>query len=224
MTDSAMSRTIPHAALLVVDIQYDFLPDGALAIADGDQLLEPIGSLMNAGRFATIVATQDWHPAGHISFASSHPGHRPYDAIALYGREQVLWPDHCVAGSDGARLHAGLPWELAEAIIRKGNEPEVDSYSAFRNNWNREGRRPTTGLGGYLRDRGIETVFLCGLARDYCVKWSAEDALELGFTTHVLWDLTRPVDASADDETQSSLAARGVHIVDSGRIDAIAAG
>ncbi|WP_435099709.1 bifunctional nicotinamidase/pyrazinamidase [Arhodomonas sp. AD133] len=204
-----------RAALIVVDMQPDFMEGGALATVGGSEVVEPIGRLMAAGRFQHIAATQDWHPAGHISFASSHEGREPFEVIELYGHDQVLWPDHCVQGSTGAALHERLPWDRAAVIVRKGEDPAVDSYSGFRNNWNADGERPATGLAGYLRDRGVHDVFLCGLARDFCVKWSAEDAAEAGFNTYVLWDLTRPVDTSNDDGVRSDLTDAGVHVTDS---------
>jgi nicotinamidase/pyrazinamidase len=132
--------------------------------------------------------------------------------IDLYGHEQVLWPDHCVQATAGASLHPGLPREWVDAIIRKGNDPAVDSYSAFRNNWNRWGDRPPTGLGGYLRERGITHVIVSGLARDYCVKWTAEDAAGAGFKVRFLWDLTRPVESKSDERVFEELRAKGVEI------------
>jgi nicotinamidase/pyrazinamidase len=203
----------PTTALLVVDLQPDFLPGGALAVGGGDEVLEPIRDLMERAPFGLCVATQDWHPPGHISFASSHPGREPLDVIELYGREQVLWPDHCVQGTPGAELHRAMPWHRVSAIIRKGVDPRVDSYSTFRNNWDPDGRRPPTGLTGYLMERGITDVVICGLARDYCVKWSAEDAAEAGFRTFVVWELSRPVDPAADDDVLRALIRAGVKIV-----------
>jgi len=202
------------AALLAVDIQPDFLPGGALAVAEGDALLEPLRRLVVSGRFPLVVATQDWHPPGHISFASSHPDRTPFEVIELYGRPQTLWPDHCVQGSPGAALHPSLPREPLAAIVRKGADPRVDSYSAFRNNWDADGERPRTGLAGYLRERGVEEVWLAGLARDFCVLWSAEDAADDGFRTHVLWDLTRPVDPTSDERVRRTLESKGVVIVE----------
>jgi nicotinamidase/pyrazinamidase len=202
-----------RSVLLVVDLQPDFLPGGALAVAGGDAILAPIAALMNGDLFPLVVATQDWHPRGHVSFASSHAGRQPFDRISLYGHEQVLWPDHCVQGTPGAELRAGLPWERAAAIVRKGADRGVDSYSAFRNNWNATGRRPATGLAGYLSERGVRDVYLCGLARDYCVAWSSEDAVAAGFRTFVLWDLTRPVDPAADDAVLRSLQGVGATVV-----------
>jgi len=214
MEASAVRRE--HTALLVVDIQPDFLPGGALAVAGGDEILAPIRDLLGRGGFEVCVATQDWHPRGHISFASSHPGHQPFDVIELYGHEQVLWPDHCVQGTPGAALHEALPREPFALIVRKGADPLTDSYSTFRNNWNPRGERPALGLAGYLRERGITDVYLCGLARDYCVKWSGEDAAAAGFRVTVLWDLTRPVDPRSDADVRRDLERAGVHIDDSG--------
>ncbi len=202
-----------RTALVVVDLQPDFMPGGALPVVEGDQLVSPIRDLLMSGRFDVVVATQDWHPRGHISFASSHPGTAPYDSITLYGHEQVLWPDHCVQGTAGAALHEGLPLEWVDAIIRKGNDPAVDSYSGFRNNWNVMGDRPPTGLAGLLKERGMTHVLICGLARDYCVKWTAEDAADAGFKVRLLWDLTRPVDPTSDDRVREALIAKGVAIV-----------
>lgn len=205
-----------RSALLVVDIQPDFLPGGALPVEQGNEILDPVADLMRSDRFGLRVATQDWHPPDHISFASRHQGKAPYDRIELYGHEQILWPDHCIQGTPGAELRRGLPWERVDAVIRKATDPVVDSYSAFRNNWNAAGERPATGLGGYLRDRGIEAVFICGLARDFCVKWSAEDAVAAGFRAHVLWGLTRAIYPEKDEENERSLRALGVEILKSG--------
>jgi nicotinamidase/pyrazinamidase len=203
---------LDRAALLVVDLQIDFLPRGALAVADGDALLAPIGELVASGRFPIVVATQDWHPRGHVSFASSHPGCKPFETITLYGEPQVLWPDHCVAGSSGAALHPSIPTERIRAIIRKGTDRDADSYSGFRNNPNAAHERRPTGLGGFLTDCGVRDVYVCGLARDYCVNWTALDAADLGFATTVLWDLTRPVSAASDAAIERDLRARGVAI------------
>lgn len=201
------------AALLVVDMQPDFMPGGALAIDEGDVIVAPIARLMSEGPFWIQVITQDWHPPGHISFASSHPGHQPMDTIELYGHDQVLWPDHCVQGTPGARVHKDIPIDRALAILRKASEATVDTYSAFRNNWNEQGQRPTTGLAGYLRERAVSDVYICGLARDVCVQWSVEDAIEAGFSAHVLWDLTRSVDPGNDDAVRDNLAGRGAEIL-----------
>jgi nicotinamidase/pyrazinamidase len=201
-----------RTALIVVDLQPDFMPGGALAVAEGDEIVAPIRDLVMSGRFDVVVATQDWHPPNHVSFASHHAGKKPFDVIELYGHEQVLWPDHCVQGTLGAALHAGMPRDWVDAIMRKGNDPAVDSYSGFRNNWNRWGDRPPTGLGGYLRERGVTHVVICGLARDYCVTWTAEDAADAGFHVQVLWDLTRAVDPASDERVLRELGAKGVEV------------
>lgn len=210
-----MSTPGERSALIVVDVQPDFMEGGALAAEHGSQVVQPIAELMDSDRFGLVVATQDWHPPGHISFASIHAGREPFDTIDLYGHEQVLWPDHCVQGSKGAALHSDLPLTRLSAIIRKGDDPAVDSYSGFRNNWNADGERPPTGLAGYLRERGIDTVYVCGLARDFCVKWTAEDAAAAGFRTRVLWELTRPVDSGADDSVAAAFKEAGVEIAES---------
>jgi nicotinamidase/pyrazinamidase len=214
MTPSHPTSERDRSVLLLVDIQPDFMPGGALPVAEGDRILAPLRALMESGRFRHFAATQDWHPPGHISFASSHSGKKPFDIIELYAHPQTLWPDHCVQGTAGANLHPGLPWEKVSVIVRKGMEPDTDSYSGFRNNVNPAGARPSTGLAGYLKDRGIDTVFCCGLARDFCVKWTAEDAAQAGFTTCFLWDLTRPVDPGSDARVRAELEQRGVKIVD----------
>ena len=206
---------LDRAALLLVDVQIDFLPHGALGVADGDAILAPIRELLAAERFPTVVATQDWHPPQHVSFASSHPGHAPFETITLYGEPQVLWPDHCVAGTAGAALHPSLPTERIRAIIRKGTDRDADSYSGFRNNPNAAHERRPTGLRGFLADCGVRDVYVCGLARDYCVNWTALDAAELGFATTVLWDLTRPVSAASDAAVERGLRARAVAIKNS---------
>jgi len=200
-------------ALLIMDIQPDFLPGGALAVGDGDAILDPIRRLLQDDPFGLYVATQDWHPRGHVSFASSHPGRAPLEVIDVHGHEQTLWPDHCVQGTPGAALHSALAWDRVSAIIRKGADARTDSYSAFRNNWDPAGERPPTGLAGYLRERGIRTVVLCGLARDFCVKWSAEDAAAAGFETVVLWDVTRPVNPRSDDAVREALEDAGVGVI-----------
>ena len=203
-----------HAALLVVDMQPDFMPGGALAVDGGDELVEPIAALVNSDRFAHRVATQDWHPAGHVSFASTHEGRQPFDRIDLYGHEQVLWPDHCVQGSAGAALHDDLPLDRFDMIQRKGMRPDVDSYSGFSENWNPAGDRSPTGLGGWLRERGVTDVVVCGLARDVCVTWTAEDAVQSGFRAWFLWDLSRSVNPGGDEALRQRLTDAGVTLVD----------
>jgi len=213
MTDAPIDIDREKTALLLVDLQPDFMPGGALPVPGGEGILAPIRALMDRDLFGLYVATQDWHPPGHASFASSHPGRQPFAVIELHGKPQILWPDHCLQGSKGAALHPAIPWDRIAVIVRKGMERAVDSYSGFRNNWNAEGQRPRTGLAGYLRERGIERVFLCGLARDLCVKWTAEDAREAGFQTNLLWDLSRPVDPAADDRVRADLTALGIGIL-----------
>jgi nicotinamidase/pyrazinamidase len=217
-----MNETIDRdrTALLLVDIQPDFMPGGALAVAGGDEILAPVKALMEQDLFGLYVATQDWHPAGHVSFASSHEGREPFESIELYGHPQTLWPDHCVQGTPGAALHPDLPQEPIAAVIRKGMAPASDSYSGFRNNWNPAGERPSTGLAGSLKERGVRDVVVCGLARDVCVKWTAEDAAEAGFGVTLLWDLTRAVDPASDDQVRTELENAGVRVIETAELGA----
>ncbi|HEX9400517.1 MAG TPA: nicotinamidase [Anaeromyxobacter sp.] len=203
-------------ALLVVDLQHDFLPGGALAVAEGDAIVAPVAALAPA--FETVVATQDWHPPGHVSFASSHPGRRPFEALALPQGPQELWPDHCVRGTRGAALHPALPDAALTLLLRKGTRLEVDSYSAFRENLGPDGRRPTTGLGAWLKARGVRRVFVCGLARDFCVRASAVDAAAEGLDTVVLDDLTRAVFPDRRADTDAALSAAGVRMARSAEL------
>ena len=175
-------------ALLVVDVQNDFCTGGALAVPGGEAVVPGINRLWD--RYACKVLTQDWHPPGHASFASSHEGKQPFDTGRLDYGEQVLWPDHCVQGTPGAAFHAALQTAGADLVLRKGFRPGIDSYSAFFEN----DRRTPTGLAGYLRERGVERVVLTGLATDFCVGFSALDALAAGFETVVLEDLCRGLD------------------------------
>ena len=175
-------------ALIVIDVQNDFCPGGALAVAEGDQIVAGINALMP--EFDAVVLTQDWHPAGHSSFASSHAGKSPYDMVDMPYGPQVLWPDHCIQGSDGAALHSELDQDRADMIIRKGMNPLVDSYSAFFEN----DHTTPTGLEGYLRTRGIDRLVIVGLALDYCVNFSAVDAAKLGFGVEVRQDFCRAID------------------------------
>lgn len=198
------------AALILVDVQPDFMPGGALACHHGDAIIEGIDRLLRQRRFRHVVATQDWHPRGHVSFASAHPGHAPFEQIDLYGQPQTLWPDHCVQDTPGAQLHPAIDWSALDAVIRKGTDPEVDSYSGFRENHDPLGNRPPTGLAGWLRERGVQEVFVCGLARDVCVLWTVQDALPLGFRAHMLWELTRPVTPASDAATRDAIRASGV--------------
>jgi nicotinamidase/pyrazinamidase len=174
--------------LLVVDVQNDFCPGGALGVPAGDMIVPMVNRL--ASRFAHVILTQDWHPPQHLSFASSHPGKRPFETIeASYG-EQILWPDHCVQGEPGAAFRADLEIPHAELVLRKGFRREIDSYSAFREN----DRRTPTGLAGYLRERGFERLTLCGLATDFCVLFSALDARAAGFAVNVATGACRGID------------------------------
>ncbi len=202
--------------LLIVDVQNDFCPGGALAVPDGDAVVPVINAL--GVRFAHRLLTQDWHPAGHLSFASSHAGKSPFATTTLAYGEQVLWPDHCVQNTPGSELHDALPWAKVDAIIRKGTDPAVDSYSGFRNNWNADGQRPSTGLAGLFRERGMRRIYACGLARDYCVSWSALDAADLGFESYFIWDLTRPVDPQSDETVAGQLRECGVRIIESSEL------
>lgn len=175
-------------ALIVVDIQYDFLPGGSLAVAGGDEIIEPINAM--AGRFRNVVLTQDWHPAGHISFASSHAGMQPFQTLELPYGQQVLWPDHCVIGTKGAEFSVALDIPHSQAVIRKGFRETIDSYSGFLEN----DQTTQTGMAGYLRERGFKRLFICGLATDYCVAWTAEDGIDAGFECIVVEDATRAID------------------------------
>ena len=174
-------------ALLVVDVQNDFLPGGALAVPDGDAVIAPVNRL--AALAPHVIVTQDWHTPGHASFADSHD-RAPFETVQLGYGEQVLWPEHCVQGTPGADLAPSLDLRRAELLIRKGHQPGVDSYSAFKE----ADRQTRTGLGGYLRERGLSRLFLCGLATDFCVLWSALDAREAGFETVVIADAVRGID------------------------------
>lgn len=175
-------------ALIVIDVQNDFCPGGALAVERGDEIVQPINALMAS--FDAVVLTQDWHPAGHSSFASTHDGKAPFDMIEMPYGPQVLWPDHCVQGSPGANFHPDLEVDRAELIIRKGFRPDIDSYSAFFEN----DHQTPTGLEGYLRTRGIDRLTMVGLATDFCVNFSAVDAAKLGFPVTVRQDLCRAID------------------------------
>lgn len=204
-------------ALIVVDLQHDFLPGGALAVADGDAIVEPIARLAPA--FGTVVATQDWHPRGHVSFASAHAGRRPFETAALPQGPQELWPDHCVQGTRGAALHDGVPDAAVTLVLRKGTRREVDSYSAFRENVGPDGGRPTTGLGAWLAARGVRRVFVVGLARDFCVRATAVDAVAEGLEAVVLDDLTRAVFPERSAETDAALARAGVERATAGDLE-----
>jgi nicotinamidase/pyrazinamidase len=203
-----------RAALILVDVQPDFMPGGALACHEGDAVVPGIDRLLRRRLFRHVAATQDWHPAGHASFASAHPGAAPFQRIELHGHPQTLWPDHCVQGTPGAALHPAVDWSAADLILRKGSNPQVDSYSGFRENHGPHGARPSTGLAGWLRERGVDEVFVCGLARDVCVLWTAQDAVALGFRATLLWDLTRPVAPGGDAAVREALHAAGIAIAE----------
>jgi nicotinamidase/pyrazinamidase len=192
--------------LIVVDVQNDFCPGGALAVPHGDEVVPLVNRL--AARFRNVVLTQDWHPSGHLSFASSHPGKRPYETIAAPYGPQVLWPDHCVQGTPGAAFHPALDIPHAALVVRKGLHRDIDSYSAFYEN----DRTTPTGLVGYLRERGLTRVFLAGLAFDFCVRYSAEDARREGFAVFVIEDACRGIDIQGSvAATHASFAAAGVN-------------
>jgi len=180
-------------ALLIIDVQYDFLPGGALAVKEGDQIIPVINELQK--KFDFIVATQDWHPSGHGSFAANHQGKNPGDFVQLGNVDQVLWPVHCVQGSPGAEFHQDLDQTKWKRIIQKGTNPYVDSYSGFFDN----DRRENTGLSRYLKENGIEEVVVTGLATDYCVKFTVLDAIKEGFEATVLTDATKAVNLSPQD-------------------------
>ncbi|MGJ5074130.1 bifunctional nicotinamidase/pyrazinamidase [Bradyrhizobium oligotrophicum] len=174
--------------LLIIDVQNDFCPGGALAVADGDAVVPVINRLSRM--FDHVVLTQDWHPAGHSSFASSHPGKAPFESVTMPYGPQTLWPDHCIQGTPGAAFHAGLATDKAQLIIRKGFRAAIDSYSAFFEN----DKTTPTGLAGYLRERGLKRVFLVGLATDFCVHYSAVDARRLGFAAIIVDNACRGID------------------------------
>jgi nicotinamidase/pyrazinamidase len=191
--------------LIVVDVQNDFCPRGALAVPRGDEVVPVVNGL--ATRFRNVVLTQDWHPRGHLSFASSHPGKKPFETIAATYGPQVLWPDHCVQGTPGAAFHDALDIPHAALIVRKGTDRAIDSYSALYEN----DRTTPTGLTGYLRERGFSRVFLAGLALDFCVRYSAEDARREGFAVFVVEDGCRGIDVEGSvAATRASFAALGI--------------
>jgi nicotinamidase-related amidase len=192
-------------ALVVVDVQNDFCPGGALPVAGGDAVVPVVNRLMS--RFRHAVLTQDWHPPGHVSFASSHPGTRPHDGIELAYGKQLLWPDHCVRGTDGAAFHPALSTASAELVVRKGFRRELDSYSAFFEN----DKATPTGLAGYLRARGLTDLYFAGLATDFCVRDSALDAARLGFSVHVVEEGCRGIDIDGSLEAAwQAMASSGV--------------
>ena len=197
-------------ALIVIDVQNDFCPGGALAVPGGDEVVEPINRLIE--RYENVVLTQDWHPPGHSSFASSHAGASPFSAVDMPYGAQTLWPDHCVQGTPGAEFHPGLAWQKAQLIVRKGLRSPIDSYSAFFEN----DRATTTGLAGYLRERGLTRLVLAGLATDFCVAFSALDAARLGFRTTVVTDASRAIDLNGSlAQAERQMQAAGVTLAES---------
>jgi nicotinamidase/pyrazinamidase len=200
--------TAPGSALIVIDVQNDFCPGGALAVPGGDAIIPALNRLIAASDL--VVVTQDWHPRGHGSFASAHPGRQPFDIITVAYGPQTLWPDHCVQGTPGAAFHAALDATPAALVVRKGMRREVDSYSAFFEN----DRRTATGLDGWLRARGVDRVLLCGLAYDFCVAYSALDAARLGFATAVVENACAAIDLDGSRATQQgAMRAAGVSLL-----------
>ncbi len=198
-------------ALLLIDIQNDFMPGGALAVKEGDQIIPVVNALQE--KFELVIATQDWHPQNHGSFAANHAGKNIGEIIELNGLPQILWPVHCVQNSPGAAFHPGLNTKKIKHTIVKGTDPGIDSYSGFFDN----GHKKATGLEEYLKQKGVDSVSLCGLATDYCVKFSALDAAELGFKTTLIRDACRGVELSPGDTEQAicEMKATGVQITDS---------
>ncbi len=204
----------PGKALILTDIQNDFLPGGALAVPEGDAVIPVANRLQEA--FPLVLATQDWHPAGHLSFAINHPGKKEYEQIDLFGLPQTLWPPHCVQGTTGAALSGALKQAKIAKIFQKGTDPAIDSYSGFFDN----GHRKATGLGDWLTQQGIEEVYLCGLATDYCVKFSALDAVRLGFRTFLIPEACRGINLRPDDSDRAvdEMRRAGVTVVESSRL------
>jgi nicotinamidase/pyrazinamidase len=201
------------AALIVVDVQNCFVPGGTLPVGKGDEVVPIINKLGQA--FENVVVTQDWHTPGHASFASTHGGKKPFESVKLPYGQQVLWPDHCVQGTDDAALHKDLKLPHAQLVLRKGFHKDVDSYSAFEE----ADRKTSTGLAGYLKQRGIKSVFVTGLATDFCVAWTAMDALKLGFTTYVVEDATRAIDLNGSlAAAWKQMSAKGVRRIQSADI------
>lgn len=203
-----------RAALIVVDVQNCFVPGGTLAVPNGDEVVPVINRIATA--FQNVVITQDWHTPGHASFASAHAGKKPFETVKLSYGDQVLWPDHCVRGTDDAALHKDLKVPQAQVILRKGFHQNVDSYSAFEE----ADRKTATGLAGYLKERGIKTVFVTGLATDFCVAWTALDAKRLGFETYVVEDACRGIDLNGSVAAAwKNMKTKGVKRIQSSDLD-----
>lgn len=196
-------------ALIVVDIQNDFTSKGSLPVPNGEDIIDTVNQLQL--KFDLVVATQDWHPATHKSFASNHENRKPFDKILLHGLEQVLWPDHCVQGTAGAEFHPELHMEKIEAIFRKGMDSEIDSYSGFYDN----GHRKITGLSGYLKERHVKSVYVCGLAGDLCVYFTTKDAIKEGFKTFLIEDATRSISEEGFEKAKADLKKIGGEVVKS---------
>lgn len=194
-------------ALIIVDVQNDFMPAGSLAVPHGDAVVGVINRI--AGKFDLVAATQDWHPPQHKSFASNHKGGKPFEAIDLNGIPQTLWPDHCVQGTSGAKFHPQLDMRPVEAIFRKGVDPKTDSYSAFYDNQ----RRRSTGLAGYLREKGVTEIYCCGVAGDICVYYTLNDALRLGFSAVLIEDASRPLDQKNYEAAKNDIRQHGGRII-----------
>lgn len=210
-----MPKPQPDDVLILVDMQNDFCPGGALGVPEGDAIVPLVNRL--AEQFDHIILTQDWHPAGHHSFASSHPGRQPFETITVAYGQQVLWPDHCIQGSEGAAFHPALDVPRAELVLRKGFRREIDSYSIFREN----DRQTRTGLDAYLRERGLRRLFLAGLALDFCVAWSALDGRAAGYEVVVLEDACRAIDLDGSlERARRDMIAAGVLLTVSDKVAA----
>jgi nicotinamidase/pyrazinamidase len=203
-------------ALLLIDIQNGFCPGGNLPVPEGDMIVPLANALIASGHYDLIVASQDWHPANHGSFASMHPGKQPFEMGMLSGKQQVMWPDHCVQGTHDAEFHADLAIDRVDYIQKKGENPEVDSYSAFRDN----DQASTTGLATYLKERGVTELDIAGLATDFCVKFSALDAVEMlpGVTTRFIQDASRGIDPQTVEAAIAEMQSHGVHVITSSTI------
>ena len=198
-------------ALILIDIQNDFIPGGSLEVPHGDEIIPVVNELQD--KFDLVVATQDWHPQNHVSFASNHDGKEPFDEIELDDIEQILWPDHCVQNSEGAEFHPDLKTKKVEAIIRKGMDPKIDSYSGFYDN----GHKKSTGLAGYLREKNVDELYFAGLAADVCVYFSIKDALNEGFSVTLIEDATRAIDNDKFVEMKKELQEKGMKVIQSNK-------
>ena len=195
--------------LLIIDVQNDFMPSGSLPVANGDTIVPTINSIQH--KFDLVIATQDWHPVNHVSFASNHKGKSNFDVIEIHGQPQTLWPNHCVQGTEGAKFHPDLNTEKFEAIFRKGTDTSIDSYSAFFDN----GHLKSTGLAGYLKEKGITELFLCGLAADICVYFSIIDAFNEGFDCTFIEDASKALENVQLDKLKQEMLTKGIKIVNS---------